>query len=270
MEFFEKDFLGIADSKELFLRGINVFSFELIDSTQQAARRYAQNAQKCPALFIADSQTQGRGRLGRSFYSPFATGIYMTLLLDVTDDAPAGVCRLTSAAAVAVALAAESVTGAQCLIKWVNDIYVHGRKACGILAESFFVLDRRYVAIGVGINLCTSDFPEDISDVACSLTDGASQETRARLALSVACRLYDAYRSLCDGDVSYMDEYRRRSAVIGKQVTFIKNGEAQNGTAVSVDDDGGLCVELEDGRTVTLNSGEITLRIKEDGGCSDE
>ena len=270
MEFLKKDFLDISRNVELALRKIELYSFESIDSTQSEARRHAENGKTAPALFVADTQTAGRGRLGRSFYSPSETGIYMTLLLDVTNDPPAGVCRLTSGAAVAVALAAEDVTGASCKIKWVNDIYVNGRKACGILAQSFFAHEKRYVAIGVGVNLCTSDFPDEISGVACSLTDSTGRGKRAELAVAIACRLFDVYSALCQGDVSYMNEYRGRSAVLGKHVTFTQNGITVEGTAVAVNDDGGLCVKLADGNTVTLNSGEITLRIKENGGFFDE
>lgn len=270
MEFFKEDFLGISEDGELALRGIALSSFGHIDSTQLAARRYAEALGATPALFVADSQSQGRGRLGRSFYSPSDTGIYMTLLIDVTDGPTAGTCRLTSAAAVAVALAAESVTGARCLIKWVNDIYVSGRKACGILAESFFVGERRFVAIGVGVNLCTSDFPQEIARIACSLTDNATRGQRARLTVAIACNLFDLYGALCKGDVSYMDEYRRRSAVLGRRVAFLQNGETREGIAIAVDDGGGLCVKLDDGDTVTLSSGEITLRIKNDEVDSNE
>ena len=128
----------ISKSEKLKSRGIATVYFSSVDSTNSAARRHAAEGGATPTLFLADSQSAGRGRMGRSFFSPAETGIYMTLLFDVTHDAPTSTVALTSAAAVAVVRAASAVAGADCLIKWVNDVYVGGRKACGILAHVGF------------------------------------------------------------------------------------------------------------------------------------
>ena len=253
----------ISKSEKLKSRGISSVCFSSVDSTNSAARRHAAEGGATPTLFVADSQSAGRGRMGRSFFSPAETGVYMTLLLDVTRDEPTSTVALTSAAAVAVVRAASAVTGADCLIKWVNDVYVGGRKACGILAESFGFGECRYACVGVGINLCTSDFPEELVDIAGALRRDASQELRRELTVAVAAELFDIFEDVRRGDTSYMTEYRSRSMVLGKRVTFVRNGCVGEGIAVDIEDGGGLVVEADGGARTVLNSGEITLRVKE-------
>lgn len=253
----------ISKSEKLKSRGIATVYFSSVDSTNSAARRHAAEGGATPTLFLADSQSAGRGRMGRSFFSPTETGIYMTLLFDVTHDAPTSTVALTSAAAVAVVRAASAVAGADCLIKWVNDVYVGGRKACGILAESFCFGERRYACVGVGVNLCTSDFPEELRDIAGALHKDATQELRRELTVAIAAELFDIFEDVRRGDTSYMTEYRSRSMVLGKRVTFVKNGFANEGVAVDIEGDGGLVVETDIGERTVLNSGEITLRIKD-------
>lgn len=239
------------------------YHFDIIDSTNKEARRYARSGGDAPALFVANGQSEGRGRLGRSFYSPVGTGLYMTLLMDVTADRAESITRLTSLAAVAVTDALREVTNISSRIKWVNDIYIDGKKVCGILAESFFEADRRYVALGVGINLDTSVFPADISDIAGNIGVRATDSLKARLSEAVAKRILRLYALAEGGDLSYMVAYRERSAVLGRRVTFSQNGESREGVAVSVNDDGGLEVRLDNGCTVLLSSGEITVRLKD-------
>ena len=186
----------------------------------------------------------------------------MTLLLDITADQPASVVKLTSAAAVAVTDTLEACVGVSGQIKWVNDIYLSGRKVCGILAESFFAGERRFVAVGVGINLDTRDFPAELADVAGSLGVSADRERRRELTERIAAEIFDVYSRARGGDNGFMDRYRQRSLALGRRVVFTENGVCREGAALDVDDDGGLLVELDDGTAVTLSSGEITLRVK--------
>ena len=257
----KEDFLGIEKNKTLRERNIEVLSFSVLDSTQAEARRHAARGGRAPALILADTQTHGRGRLGRNFWSPPSTGIYMTLLFDVTDETPFVTSHITSAVAVAVTRSVESVTNVRCGIKWVNDVYVGGRKACGIIAESFAVGDRRYATVGVGVNLCTRDFPDELSEIAVSLCDGATDGLRRSLTVALAVGICDVLDDVRAGDTSYMDEYRARSTVLGRGVTFTRNGETREGLALGIDDEGGLVVLLPDGQKTTLTGGEITLRV---------
>ncbi len=260
--FTQKDFLKIADERELSERKISCFCYDCIDSTNSEARRYAEQTGNGNVLFLADRQSAGRGRTGKSFYSPQGTGLYLTLLIDVTDDSPASVVALTSAAAVAVAEACDGVCGTRCGIKWVNDLYIDGKKVCGILAESFAARGRRFVAIGVGINLSTDSFPTDIADIAGALTNTASDDARRGLALAVCAGVFDIYNKLRIGDFSYMRRYRERSLVLGKEIKFWQNGVESSGMCVSIKDSGALEVQLPDGHKALLASGEISLRVK--------
>lgn len=239
--------------------GISVFVFRETDSTNDRARIYALSGGAAPAVFIADAQTAGRGRMGRSFYSPADTGIYLSLLLKAPDD-PSLTLRMTSAAAVAAHDAILEVLGIDTGIKWVNDLYLNGRKISGILAESFFVDTCRYIIIGIGINLSTADFPDELRRIAGALTGGVTDETKHTLTEAVAAHLYREMNDL--GDPSIMERYRKCSAVLGKSVRFIENGESFEGVAESVDDMGALSVRLSDGSLYRLASGEISLRLK--------
>ena len=256
--FSKRRYEDICDSKRLGDRGILVAFADEIDSTSAEARRWAECGGKAPALFVAERQTAGRGRLGRSFYSPSDTGIYMTLLLEIGEDFP-DTAGLTSAAAVAVLRGTDRLTQGKTQIKWVNDILLDEKKICGILAESFLVGDKTYAAIGIGVNVSTKDFPEDIRGIAGSIGKRAD---RVKICERIACELYDLCLCASRGDRSYMQEYRERSAVLGKRVTFLKDGIASEGIATAIDDDGALCVELDNGEKVTLSGGEITLRLK--------
>ncbi len=262
----------IITSSELKDRGITPIYFDTVDSTSSAARRYAAEGGSTPALFVADSQSAGRGRLGRSFYSPASTGIYETLLLDVDSDCTSSLSLVTSAVAVAVADAIWEITKIHCLIKWVNDLYVGDRKACGILTESFFANSRRVLAIGVGVNLGTHDFPAELEGIATSLCSSFSESLRARLTCRIAANVFDIYERVRSGDRSFMDEYRRRSAVLGKQITFTKNGVTKSGVATEINDEGHLTVILYDKSREILLSGEISVRLQStaNGGTADE
>ena len=261
----------IINSSKLKSRGITPIYFDTIDSTSSAARRYAIDGDvAAPALFVADSQSSGRGRLGRSFYSPASTGIYETLLFDVTGDSATSLSLVTSAVAVAVSNAILDITQVDCRIKWVNDVYVAGRKACGILAESFFVDNRQMLAIGVGVNLGTKSFPTELEGIATSLCDSFSESLRASLCCQIAANIFDIYEQIKAGDRSFMDEYRRRSAVLGKQITFTQNGITQSGTATEINDEGHLSVTLDDQSHVILSSGEISVRLQNTGTENDQ
>lgn len=246
--------------KELLPREISTLKlFDEIDSTSSAARRYAADGGGVDtALFLADSQSGGRGRMGRSFYSPSGAGIYMSLLLPVSKDASDTVL-LTCAAAVAVRRAILAVTGTDTAIKWVNDLYCGERKVCGILCE--LLSEPRAVIIGVGVNLYPSELPSEISDVAGALLNAPSGGvTREALAAAIAKELLNVRRELSSG--AFMNEYRENSAVLGKEIRYIRDGISQVGLATHINEYGHLYVLDEHGRTQILSSGEISVRFK--------
>ncbi len=231
--------------------------FTLTESTNREARLYVEHGEyreHLPVLFIADTQSAGRGRMGRSFYSPADTGLYMTLLLEAPEREIFS--HLTALAAVAASDAIAELYGIGVSIKWVNDLYLYGRKVAGILAESFTEHMRRFVALGIGINLSTTSFPEDISDKAGALCVGADVYRKRELAVNICQRLLRS----CVGDTrEEMQKYRERSCVIGRQIRFVQGGEEKHGKAAGIEDDGSLAVLLDGGEKILLSTGEISV-----------
>ena len=245
--------------RRLLPLGIGTVGFSLIDSTSSEAKRRALAGLASSTLFIAEEQTAGRGRMGRSFFSPADTGLYLSLLFPVGEDS-LKIVGITSAAAVAAVRAIRSETGIETGIKWVNDIYLGSRKIAGILAESFFVGEKRFCIVGIGVNLTTenSDFPSELRNSAGSLmTQG---DIRTSLAAVFCEELWGLVSAL--PDKSFMEEYRAASVVIGQEITFLENGAQYSAIAKKVCDDGSLEVVLDSGESRVLSSGEISLRLK--------
>lgn len=261
---FKKAPLPPAVSKAFGDIGTDILYYETIDSTNKAARIYAAENPSCPpTLFISDSQSEGRGRLGRSFYSPKDTGLYMTLLL--AREGIFNLPKLTSLCAVVLRECIENTFGVSTKIKWVNDLYINDKKVSGILAESFIADNKSFVAIGIGVNICTESFPDEIDRTACSLRCGDSispDELKAlkfALAFSVCKHLQEALSAT--DTKKYMEDYRRFSCVIGKKIRFLENGKEFDALATDITDDGALLVSI-DGEQKILSSGDVTLRVK--------
>ena len=230
--------------------------YDVIDSTNNEAKRYAVDGGAAPAVFLAEGQTAGRGRMGRSFYSPDGVGIYLSLLFPLQGALADGLC-LTSAAAVAVWRAIWQVTGIETGIKWVNDLYLGDRKVCGILAESFPVGEVRYGVLGVGVNLHTEEFPPELSGIAGALLPTSSGLRNALAAAMI--RELIALVSSPEG-AEWLSVYRERSICLGREVTYTQNGEVFCGMAEEIDGQGRLWVRHATGERVCLGSGEISLR----------
>ena len=242
-------------------KGISLIRYAITDSTNTRAKEYIKSGDEpIPALFIADGQTDGRGRMGRSFYSPEQTGLYATLLF-AAPNSEDRLLSLTSLAAVAAAEAIDELLGVSVEIKWVNDLYKNGRKVAGILAESFERYSQRYIALGIGINLSTSDFPEELKEKAGALsTETIPRERADRLALLFFEKLL-GFLELEDTS-PVIDIYRRRSCVIGRRISFIQGGKEIFGTATGITPLGALKVALDGGGEITLSTGEISIFLQ--------
>lgn len=239
---------------------IPVFTYKTTDSTNVQAKLFlAQN--KCDrALFAAEEQTAGRGRLGRSFYSPYGTGIYMSYVFSPNTEV-ANAVSVTAAASVAVVDALEKLCGVHPMIKWVNDIYLDNKKLCGILTEAVTNCETgiaEHIIIGIGINFSTEGFPREIKRNVCSLPSSVGV-TRNAL---IAC-ISDNLSELSDDleNKSFFNAYREHMLVLGKDITYYENGKAHRAHAVDVDCSGGLVVCDGDGNERILRSGEITVRL---------
>lgn len=232
---------------------------EETDSTNRLAREWAAAGAPEGAAVAADRQTAGRGRRGRAFFSP-PGGVYLSVVLRPAADADPG--RITSCAAVAVARAIERFAAVSVQIKWVNDLLVHGRKLCGILTEG--ELDPstgalRYGVLGIGINVGAAVFPPPLAEIATSLANEGCTVERERLIAAVLEELEDAYARMGDG--AFLEESRRRSAVLGRPVTVLRGEERFEAMAEAIDEQGRLIVRMDDGCLQILHSGEVSLRL---------
>lgn len=237
---------------------VEVRYFKTIDSTNNEAKKCYKDLKDSPILFIADHQTNGRGRLGRSFYSPQNTGLYMSLLINVKEKTTDIVC-MTTATAVCVAKAIEKLTHLSPMIKWVNDIYINNKKVCGILCEAITAPETSTVSaivIGIGINITTDVFPLEIKDIAGALhTNIDPDELCAEITNNIIGMFSDIQSR------KFIDEYKARSMVLNKEINYIENTIIKTATAVDIDKNGGLIIN-ENGVTKTLSTGEISIRLK--------
>ena len=234
---------------------------ERLDSTNNRAKVLAAAGAPHGTTVIADSQSGGRGRLGRSFFSPEHSGVYMTVILR-PDCAPERAGLLTSLAAVAAARAVEKVSGADVKIKWVNDLYLNGKKICGILTEAGLGLEAgrlEYAVVGIGINVNRMVFPPELQEIATSVgNETGTVPDRNRLIAEILNELDALYGDLETG--AFLAESRKRSNVIGRTVTVIEGGRQYPARALDIDGQGRLVIETETGK-VCLNYGEVSLKL---------
>lgn len=236
-----------------------------ISSTNTVLKAMAAEGAPEGLALIAGEQTAGRGRMGRSFYSPADSGLYMSMLLRPTLPAAEAV-RITACAAVAVAEAIEELSGLPAQIKWVNDIFVGGRKVCGILTEASLDCESgglSYAVVGIGINTAVpaGDFPPELRQIAGAVFgEERPPELRCRLAALVLDKLMDFYARL--EDPAILEAYRRRSLIPGREINILAPGkEPVPAAALSVEEDYSLLVRLPDGSLRRLNSGEVSVRL---------
>ena len=238
--------------------------FDSIDSTNTHARELARQGAAHGTVLIADHQTGGRGRRGRSFHSPASSGIYLSVILR-PDCAPQDIMHLTCAAAVALCDAVETAVGIRPGIKWTNDLVYSKRKIAGILTELGFTAQGTvdFAVIGIGINCCQSqdDFPEDIRAIAGSLASVSGKEVdRARVAAAIMDSLFRMDAQLLTGKAHLMDTYRASCITLGQEISLVRGAEVRHGTALDIDESGALLVRFSNGMTETVNSGEVSVR----------
>ena len=238
--------------------------FDSIDSTNTRARELARQGAAHGTVLIADHQTGGRGRRGRSFHSPAGSGIYMTVILR-PGCKPQEIMHLTCAAAVAMCDAVEAAAGFRPGIKWTNDLVCGQRKIAGVLAELGFDNHGNvdFAIVGIGINCCQqeNDFPEDIRHIAGSLSIATGRETnRAKVAAAMMDALYRMDEQLLTHKEDILNRYRSDCITLGREISLVRGDEIRHGTAVDIDCDGALIVRFPDRNTETVNSGEVSVR----------
>lgn len=238
--------------------------FEELDSTNRYLKELAAEGAPEGTVIIANRQSAGRGRLGRSFFSPGEKGIYMSILL--RPDIPLErAVLITSMAAVAVAKAIERVSGLEAKIKWVNDIFLNGKKVCGILTEAGINAEKGtldYAVLGIGVNVGTMEFPEELKDIATSVSNECGVlVSKEALKDEILVELDQWYPTLSDG--SFLEESKKRSLLLGKEILVLDEtapGGCYPAKAVDINELGNLIIE-RNGEMVVLNSGEVSIRV---------
>lgn len=235
--------------------------FDTIGSTNDYLKSIARKDAPHGTVVIADHQTGGHGRMGRSFQSPGGMGVYMSILLR-PECPPSELMHLTCAAAVAMCDAVEQVSGIHPGIKWTNDLVFGKRKLGGILTE--LGLSPRgtvdYAIIGVGINCSQqrSDFAPEIQDIAASLSMTANRSIDRN---ALAAAMMDAFRKMdLREKAAILERYRKYCITVGQDISLVRGEEVRYGTAVDVDDEGALVVAFGDGTVEAINSGEVSIR----------
>lgn len=240
-----------------------VLYFDTIDSTNTKAQELAEKGYPSGTLVVADKQESGKGRRGRSWVSPSGTGIFMTLMIK-PDINPNNASMLTLVAALAVAKAITSVTGEEALIKWPNDIVVNGKKVCGILTEMNAQFDYiNHIVVGIGINVHNESFPEEISQMASSLTieAGGKRFHRAQIiaeTMSYFEQYYDTFLKTQDLS-ALVREYDKLLVNRNKSVRVLDPKEPFDGKAMGITPKGELIVDTWESRKL-VSSGEVSVR----------
>lgn len=238
--------------------------FEKVDSTNTFAKKILMEGESYPDIIIANEQEQGKGRLGREFYSPKGTGIYCSFILDPFIKIENSIL-VTVAASVAVSRAIEKVTKKDTRIKWINDIYIDDKKVCGILTEAVTdfetgIIGKIILGIGINFNTPSESFPDEITDRASSVfMDDTFGVTRNQLIAQLIIEIDECMNDIENDEI--IRYYRNKSLVLGKmlEISYFGQEKPIQGKAVDIDRNGFLIIETKNG-LLTLNSGEVSIR----------
>ena len=242
-----------------------VYLFSEVDSTNTRLKAIAKVGSPAGTVLVADRQTGGRGRLGRSFLSPGGVGVYLSALIR-PDCAPTELMHLTCAVAVAMCDAVENAFGFRPGIKWTNDLVVGNKKLGGILTE--LGLDPKtgrvdYAILGIGINCgqTETDFDESIRDMATSARMVLGRDAdRNRLIAEMVLALENMDRTLLVSPGAMLGRYRADCITLGKEISILRGDEVRHARALDIDREGGLIVRHDSGEIGTVTSGEVSVR----------
>lgn len=256
-----------SESIRMFLKEefkeIPISVFKSLPSTNTKAKEEAILNAVHGTVIFSDEQTNGRGRYGREFFSPADSGIYMSIILKPHLNISSSVL-ITTAAAVGVLKAMDKFTDEEAQIKWVNDIFINGKKVCGILTEAVTDFESgnvESIIVGIGLNVKTKmeDFPDELKNKAGSIfIDGTDTSIRSHLAAEIINNILTISNNLENKE--FLKEYKSRSLILGKQITYTKNNKVEEALAQDIDDSGRLVI-VKDGKIEVLSSGEVSVKI---------
>lgn len=242
---------------------IDIYTYKLVSSTNDVAKTLALNGAKHGTVIISEEQSAGKGRLGRVFYSPANTGIYMSIILRPNLTAMDSVL-ITTSASVAICNAIQKVTGIECQIKWINDIYLNNKKVGGILTEASTnfesgTIDYLILGIGLNFNKPKESFPKELETIASSLfSNNNGNINRNILCAEIVNNILSMIPQIKSYD--FISEYKKRSIILNNEIVYISAGVSSIGKAIDINNDGSLVVKHDDGSIKVLNSGEVTIR----------
>lgn len=266
-------------SETVICDGINypskVTVLDKVDSTNNYAKKLTDMSKI--NVIVANEQTSGRGRMGRDFYSPSSKGIYMTVCFEPKFGVDKAML-VTGLSALAICKAFEETCGVGPKIKWVNDLYLEGKKVCGVLTEAETNFESGKITkmiIGIGINCFEQEFPEELEKKATYIRNSKKEFDRNKLIVAIVNKLFEHFENI--GSRGYLMEYKARSFILGEQISIYgtatkdlpeNGGRGIKARAVDIDDNGGLVVEYLEGQHMrelaTIMSGEVTIRKTRD------
>ncbi|ROR28578.1 BirA family biotin operon repressor/biotin-[acetyl-CoA-carboxylase] ligase [Mobilisporobacter senegalensis] len=243
--------------------GKKVVYFDEIDSTNIYAKKLGEEMDSHGILVVADRQIQGKGRRGRDWDSPKGSGVWMTLVLK-PGIKPADASMITLVAGLSVCKAIQKLYGANCLIKWPNDIVINGKKICGILTEMSTEFDYiNHLVVGIGININTMEFPEELKLTATSIEkECGSRVLRSELIAAIMKEFelnYNIFMETCDLE-GLMKDYNKYLVSINKEVVIIEAGQKYEAIALGINKNGELRIRTKDGEEKNVFSGEVSVR----------
>ena len=254
----------IKDNMPKYRDKFNFVIYKTVESTNIVARGMAMNGADSGTVVIAEEQTSGYGRNGKSFFSPYGTGIYMSIILNLKKEKKIfNSSFITTAAAMAVSKSIEEISNENTQIKWVNDVFINGKKVCGILTEGAFSfedgkLDYAVIGIGINVNFPKNGFPEEINNIAVSINKMQNnKDIRNILIAKILERMYEYYFN----NVAFYDEYKKRSFLIGKKVSLNIDNEEHIVKVLDIDKTFALVAEFQDGKIDRIVSGSVNHRV---------
>ena len=254
---------GISLYLDNNLSNIEIYTHKKVSSTNEIAKNLALSGAKHGTVVIAEEQTAGKGRMGRVFYSPANTGIYMSIILRPNLTAMDSVL-ITTSSSVAICEAIHKVTGIESQIKWINDIFINNKKIGGILTEASTnfesgTIDYLILGIGINFNIPKDNFPSELKEIAGSLFNNNNNGiNRNMLCAEIINNILNMIPKIKNYD--FISEYKKRSIILNQEIMYISSGVSATGKAIDINNDGSLVVKHDDGSIKILNSGEVTIR----------
>ena len=247
--------------KKIKTQGVDIICLESVDSTNEYLKALAKSGAKAKTVVISDSQTHGKGTKNRSFVSRRG-GVYLSILLKPEFNG-FDATLITPMTAVAVSDAVNNISGKSTQIKWVNDLYLGGKKVCGILCEAGFESDAHtpFIVVGIGVNLFKpkGDFDTEIKEIATAVFEEENPKIKEDFIANLIDTFFEYYDKI--DQKTFLQKYKNANLVLGKEIEFLENLRLKTAKAVEIDDDCRLVVELPDKTLKTLSSGDVKIKL---------